>query len=110
MFQRIRLLNGLKRCWRRRTVQVVSQERIVSNAFSMCPIASEFGRNSNGLSTRVGVATCRGRESGDIVEEMVGCSTPWLGLQTGLSLCGVAQSGAKCFFLTRRAVHRSRVH
>ena len=36
MFQRIRLRNGLKRCWRRRAVQVVSQERIVA----LCPTHS----------------------------------------------------------------------
>ena len=36
MFQRIRLLNGLKRCWRRMAFQVVSQERVVA----LCPTDS----------------------------------------------------------------------
>ena len=36
MFLHIRLLNGLKRCWRRRAVQVVSRERIIA----LCPTHS----------------------------------------------------------------------
>ena len=47
---------------------------IVSNTFSMCAIASESGRNSDGLSMRVGEAFSVSHGA----EEMVECSTPFL--------------------------------